>query len=391
MKKLRKLLIIIFAFGLSEKAFSQSSSPSLFDLNTGLKTRSISFENPTGEPGSGGKAASNLGPGRKGAPNKQVMPGEEVVLMDIKGSGTIRHIWMGGSFIELDWMERTEGRKKMLRSTIIRAFWDGQEHPSIECPLGDFMGLAHSKVTSYQSVAHSVGENGALNFWLPMPFAESARITITNDSDLEISFYYQIDYTIDDKHPEDFGRLHACFRRENPTTLEQDFTILPQRNGKGRFIGALIGVRTLHPEWWGEGEIKFYLDGDQEYPTLCGTGSEDYVGLSYGIQQTPFLYHGANLNFISDTVMTVTDIRTNESTEFKPEYISMYRWHVPDPVYWERDCRVTIQQIGCCYYERSDDWSAAAFWYEPIPSAPVPAIPSRETRIANLDLVLKSK
>ncbi len=362
----------------------------LYDLNTKVESRSISFENPTGAPGEGGKAASELGVGRKGSPARRIEPGETVVLCDIQNPGTIHHIWMTGEWTDHPWMQET-GRSELLRTTIIRAYWDGQEHPSIECPIGDFMGVAQARVKSYESAVHSVGESAAFNFWLPMPFNKSAKFTITNDSERAFTLFYQIDYTINDVHPDDVGRLHVCFRRENPTTLKQDFEILPKRTGKGRFIGAVLGIRTLHPEWWGEGEIKIYMDGDDEFPTICGTGSEDYVGLSYGIQQTTFMYHGCNLLYKSDSVFKAPHPKTKDIQEFSPEFISMYRWHIPDPIYWDSECRITIQQIGCCYYERDDDWSSATFWYEPVPSEPLPPLPSAKERTADLSFRIHKK
>lgn len=384
------LLFILLLIGFSSLAFSQiNETLEYYNLNTQMESRSISFENPTGEPGNGGKAASKIGIGRKGAPNKVIEAGEEVILCNIQESGTIRHIWMTGGFMDHAWLEG-EGREKLLRSTIIRAYWDGQEHPSIECPLGDFMGFAHGKVTSYQSAVHSIGEIGALNFWLPMPFNSSAKITLTNESNVEFGLFYQIDYTINDKHHDDVGRLHVCFRRENPTTQKVDFELLPKRKGKGRFIGAVIGIRKLHPGWWGEGEVKFYIDGDTKFPTICGTGAEDYVGLSYGIQETTFQYHGCSLNFTCDTIIEALDCKTNEMSKYKMAYISMYRWHLPDPIFWKKECRVTIQQIGCCLYERDDDWSTATFWYEPIPSESLPKITTVEKRTENLDEVLRN-
>lgn len=368
----------------------KAQTPELYHLNTPLESRSISFENTTGAPGAGGKAVNEqIGPGRKGAPRKYIQPGETVVLCNIQQAGTIRHIWMTGEFLNHPWLKdpRLE-RLQLLRSTIIRAYWDGQEHPSIECPLGDFMGFAHSKVRSYQSAVHSIGENAALNIWLQMPFTQSARITLTNESSMAFPLYYQIDYTINDNHSEDVGRLHVLFRRENPTTEKEDFELLPKRSGKGVFVGAVAGVRTLRSGWWGEGEIKFYLDGDTDYPTICGTGSEDWVGLSYGIQESAFQYHGCNLNFKSGNTSTFENTETGEVEEFNTEYISMYRWHILDPVYWKKDCRITIQQIGCCYYERSDDWSTATFWYEPVPSDPLPKLPNKQERTANLEELL---
>jgi hypothetical protein len=386
----KNTLIIIAAWVLLPCIQAQVSKADLYNVETNLKSRSITFENPSGAPGEGGKAANrNLGVGRKGAPARSIKPGETVVLCDIQNSGTIRRIWMTGTYIRQNFLaEDSEGdRNLMLRSTIIRAYWDGQEHPSIECPLGDFMGLAHGKVTSYESAVHNVGENAAFTFWLPMPFLSNAKITITNEADKAFTLFYQIDYTVEDKHPENVGRLHTCFLRQNPTVMKEDFEILPKRTGKGRFIGTVLGVRTLHPKWWGEGEVKFFMDGDDEFPTLCGTGAEDYVGLSYGIQQTTFLYQGANLVFTSDTTVQALDLQSNEFVPMKREFISMYRWHLPDPVFWEKECRVTIQQIGCCnpLFERQDDWSAATFWYESVPSAPLPKLVPLNERIADID------
>ncbi|MRR32551.1 DUF2961 domain-containing protein, partial [bacterium] len=331
-------------------------SYSPYSLDTGLISRSISFENPTGEPGSGGKASSNLGPGRKGAPAREIKPGETVQLCDIKRPGMIRHIWM-----------TTDQSPEVQRACIIRAWWDGQEHPSIECPIGDLFGIAHGKITSFESAVHSCGPTGGRNLWLPMPFARRARLTFTNEGKKAVPLFYQIDYTAGDKLPRKTGRLHVLFRRENPTTLKRDFELLPKRTQGGRFIGSVIGIRNLHPDqWWGEGEIKVYMDGDKEWPTIVGTGSEDYVGLAWGIQEAAFRYNGCSLN--------------------SSNFITMYRWHLPDPIAWQKECRITIQQIAWKngLAETSDDWSCATFWYEPTPSAPLPPFPDVQTRTANI-------
>jgi len=326
-----------------------------YRLDTGLLARSISFENPTGAPGEGGKAASKLGVGRKGRPMQNVRPGQTVTLCDIAGPGTIRHIWM-----------TTRSEPVNLRSLVLRAYWDGQAHPSIECPVGDFFGFAHGKVMAYASAVHSVGAKAGMNIWLPMPFAKRAKITFTNEGPKAQPLFYQIDYTLGDGHPEDVGRLHVLFRRENPTTLKKDFHLLPQRNQKGRFIGSVIGIRATHGNWWGEGEVKVYMDGDTEFPTICGTGSEDYVGLSWGIQQTPFPYNGCSLN--------------------EKRFVSMYRWHLPDLIQWQKRCRITIQQIAWDkgLAEVTDDWSCATFWYEPTPSEPLPPMPDAKARTADI-------
>jgi hypothetical protein len=257
-----------------------------------------------------------------------------------------------------------------LRSFVVRAYYDGQEHPSIECPLGDFFGTAHGKVMPYHSAVHSVGPSAGMNIWLPMPFVKRVRMTFTNEGDKATPFFYQITYTLRDKHPLDVGRLHVLFRRENPTTEKRDFELLPLRKQKGRFIGSVIGVRNLHPDqWWGEGEIKVFMDGDREFPTIVGTGSEDYVGLSWGMQQTPFLYNGCSLN-------QVNELMNGQM------FVSMYRWHLPDPIAWRTEARITIQQIAWKdgLHETQDDWSAATFWYEPVPSAQLPAMPGVTAR-----------
>ena len=367
MKRTPRLLglALIFCMFFSCGNEETESGGQLYDLGTQLKSRSASFENPTGAPSQGGRTASKLGVGRKGFPAKSIIPGETVVLCDIEETGTIRHLWMTGSF---------KDHPSALRSMVVRGYWDNQEHPSIECPLGDFMGSAHARINMYQSAVHSTGINAALNIWLPMPFRERGKLTITNEGDADVTLFYQVDYTIGDRHPGELGRLHVCFVRENPTILGKDFEILPKRSGKGRFVGTVLGIRSSDEHWWGEGEIKIYMDGDTEFPTICGTGSEDYVCLSYGMQQTPFLYHGCSWN--------------------QDGFISMYRWHIQDPVYWKDECRITIQQIGYDYargettgtplYERQDDWSSATFWYEPLPSAPLPEFPDLQSRLENL-------
>jgi hypothetical protein len=352
--------LLLSLFGLHASVALGAAAPDLvqqpYVLDTGLTSRSISFENPTGAAGAGGKAASKLGEGRKGAPARDIRPGETVQLCDIEGPGTIRHIWM-----------TTDRAPIVQRACVIRAYWEGQEHPSVECPIGDLFGFAHGRIMSYQSAVHSCGPTGGRNLWLPMPFSKRARLTFANEGEKPVPLFYQIDYTTGDKHPRDIGRLHVLFRRENPTTEKQDFELLPERSQKGRFIGSVMGIRNLHPgQWWGEGEIKVYMDGDTKWPTMVGTGSEDYVGLAWGIQQAPFLYNGCSLN--------------------EKDFVSMYRWHLPDPIAWRKHARITIQQIAWKdgLAETQDDWSCATFWYEPVPSAKLPESPDIKARTRDI-------
>lgn len=348
----------------------------LFRIPAGVHSRSISFENPFGLAGQGGRVASPLGQGRKGAPARMIGPGETLEIASMQGPGIIRHIWM----VTYDVVDT-------LRGLVIRAYWEGQEHASIEAPLGDFFGFAHGHSPPYSSAVHSVGAKLALNIWLPMPFFSQARLTITNDLPIAVPLFFQIDYTIGDELDRDLGHLHALFRRESPTTAGRDYEIVPQRSGRGRYLGAVIGVRPTNPNWWGEGEARIYLDGDDPFPTIAGTGAEDYVGLSWGLQQTPFPYHGASL---------VTKGRTDTGP------VSMYRWHLNDPIYWSTSIRVVIQQIGIevdpqnvprslegylgCLRERQDDWCSCAFWYEPVPSSRLPPLPDLTHRLSDLEL-----
>jgi hypothetical protein len=354
------------------KAQASNFAAEPYLLDSKLVSRSISFENITGAKGSGGQAASPLGAGRKGSPARLLAPGEEVELANIEGAGTIRHIWA-----------TTFPVPAFLRGAVLRFYWDGQEHPSIEAPLGDFFGFAHGKAVAYESAVHSVGPKAGMNIWLPMPFAKSARVTIRNELPQPMPFFYQIDYTQGEKHGDDVGRLHVSFQRQNPTTKTQDFELLSKREGRGRYIGTVIGVRPGDDKWWGEGEMKAYVDGDSAFPTINGTGAEDYVGLSWGLQQAAFQYNGASW------VENDDDTTTGR--------ISMYRWHLLDPLTWQQDMRITIQQIGHNgdepstlqdylgdLYEREDDWSAATFWYEAVPSAPLPAMPGLQERISDL-------
>lgn len=334
-------------------------------------SRSISFENPSGEPGMGGREASPLGTGRKGSAVRHVQHGETLQLADIRGNGTIRHIWM-----------TMHDKPKLLRGAVLRFYWDGQDHPGIELPVGEFFGFAHGRANGFQSLVHSVGSTKGMNIWLPMPFTSGVRIEIENQSGDRIPLFYQIDYTLGDGHPDDVGRLHACFRRSCATIPTSDFEILPERAGQIRFLGAVLGIIPSDPLWWGEGELKIFIDDDTEFPTIAGTGTEDYVGQAWGIQNEAFLHHGCNYREKADDADTGA--------------VSIYRWHLADPVRCSERMRITIQQIGhrptgnartideykAELFERSDDWSAAAFWYEATPSAPLPPCPDAETRLA---------
>jgi hypothetical protein len=344
-----------------------------FNIPEHLVSRAISFENPTGDAGMGGREARPLGVGRKGSAVRHVQDGETTVLADIKGTGTIRHIWL-----------TTHNKPHLLRGSVVRIFWEGQQHPSVELPLGEFFGFANGQCRAFESIYHSVSSTKGMNCWIPMPFLEGAKIEFSNRSGHRLPLFYQVDYTLGDNHAPGVGRLHASFHRENPTQLKRDFEILPERRGRISFLGAVLGVIPEAPLWWGEGEMKAFIDGDGKFATIVGTGSEDYVGHAFGIQDESFLHHGCNYrekDHDSDTGM-----------------VSIYRWHVADPIFCQQRMRLVIQQIGhrptyqarsiddykAELYERSDDWSAAAFWYQATPSTPLPQFPDAALCLARV-------
>lgn len=319
--------------GLSNPVASEDTSCSFGNvldptyIDTRLDSRSISFENPTGIRGGGGKA----GNGRKRHPFRILNPGEKIVLADVTGSGTVRHIWTMLSGL----------RPEVARALRLEVFYDGLSNPSISVPILDFFGLPHGRCAEYYSALVSVHEGRGLNSHIPMPFGRSIRVEFTNESAEHIGLFYQIDYTLESSPRRQPSYLHAAFRRENPTTLRRDFVIAEGLKGPGRFLGCSVGVRVIDKgPWYGEGEVKIYRDGDRDFPTYCGTGLEDYVGSAYGSGRHYGLYSGAPIN-IPDTASLVAP-----QPFANPTFVGFYRWHLPDPIMFSNELRVTIQQIG---------------------------------------------
>lgn len=367
---------------------------SLFDLPPGVETRWYSFENPSGHRGEGGLSQA----GRKGAASKTVHAGETVVLADVTGPGVVRRIWL-----------TVPGRVDTLRGWVVRVYWDAQDWPSVEAPLQDFFGLPFARQVPFESALFSNPEGRSFNTVVPMPFRRRARLTVTNESPEEASLFYDVDVTIGDALPADLGYFHARYRRENPTTPKKDFEVLPRIEGRGRYLGANVGVRTTdhrRPFWFGEGELKVYLDDDRQGPTLVGTGTEDLVGSAWGLGRFDHLYQGAPL------------------TEEKNGVWGFYRYHVPDPVYFTKAIRVTLQQIegGTAAqlrglpeeqrpelvrthqpfqpsgepakadvsawenFETRQDVCATAYWYQALPSPRWPALEPYADRVKDLGL-----
>ena len=306
----------------------QHFDPSIIDLT--LDSRAITFEHPTGARGSGGQSNG----GRKGAPARIIQPGERVMLADIDGPGTLRHIWM--TF--------PPAPPEVMRALTLDVFYDGLDEPSISAPCLDFFGLAQGRPAAYDSALTSVHEGRGFNAYFPMPFRKHLRAELTNASARSQHFFSQIDYTLEPSLPDAAGYLHATFRRENPTTMRRDFVIADGLRGPGRFLGCVVGVRVLDEGvWYGEGEVEVYRDGDDAFPTICGTGLEDYVGSAWGMGQHNALYAG------------VPKIVEPPERRGLPDFVSFYRWHVPDPIVFARDLRVTIQQIGYAMFGADDE------------------------------------
>lgn len=338
------------------------------------KSRSISPENYTGAPGQGGMceledgnarlAARDLGKGWKVNPYIFIEAGQTVDIADIEGPGCIQHIWMTPT-----------GR---WRNVIIRFYWDGQENPSVESPVGDFFASAWNQYAQLSSHAVCVNPGSAFNCYWQMPFRKHCRITLTNISTERVTYYYQIDYTLTEI-PEDSAYFHAQFRRTNPLPYKTDYTILDGVKGKGHYVGTFMAWGVNNNNWWGEGEIKFFMDGDKDYPTICGTGTEDYFCGSYDFED-PFT-HDRYVPFNTPYAGLHQVITPDKlySSQFR---FGMYRWHITDPVRFESDLRITIQALGWReggrYLPLQDDIASVAFWYQTLPTAPFPALPDKD-------------
>jgi D-arabinan exo alpha-(1,3)/(1,5)-arabinofuranosidase (non-reducing end) len=305
-------------------------------IDTRLDSRSISFENPTGERGRGGTAHR----GRKGAPQRIVAPGERIALAEIAGPGRVRHLWLTASPMPPEEMRRI----------VLEVFYDDLAAPSVSVPLLDFFGCAHGRPVPLTTAFTAVQEGRGYNATFPMPFRRKIRVELWNASARAFPLYYQIDYTLGDE-PDEAGLLHVSFRRENPTALGRDMVIAEGIVGPGRFLGCVIGVRVLsdvlmqrHFSWYGEGEVKFYLDGDREHPTICGTGFEDYAGTAWGMGAHQALWSGVP-----------HDLRDPSAAASCPDFASLYRWHGPDPIVFRRELRATVQQIGAVFVARGQE------------------------------------
>jgi hypothetical protein len=329
------------------------------------KTRSLSAENVTGEQAGGGRAtegtgahaARDLGQGWKVSPSAHIPAGETQVLADIEGPGAIQHIWL--TTHQRDW-----------RSLLFRIFWEGDERPAVETPLGDFFCNGWCEFSQVSSLPIAVNPNGGFNSYWEMPFRRSARITVENLGDEQATLYYQVDYVLTEI-PDDVAYLHAQWRRSNPLPYKTVHTILDGVRGEGHYVGTYLAWGVNNSGWWGEGELKFYLDGDDQFPTICGTGTEDYFGGAWN-----FDVPGQGYTLFSTPFLGLHQILRPDGLYRSQQRFGMYRWHVRDPIRFGQDLRVTVQALGWRsgrrYLPLQDDISSTAFWYQRQTSMPNP-------------------
>jgi hypothetical protein len=294
----------------------RQQSMNLYEKPAGVSTRWISFENNTLSRGRAGLENS----GSKGHAFDHIESGETKSLLDVEGQGTIRRIWL-----TID-----DRSPDMLRSLRLDMHWDGAEHPAVSAPLGDFFGVGLGRRTAFENALFSDPEGRSFNCFIPMPFRRSARITLTNESPADLRhLFYDIDLLIE-PISNDALYFHAHWRRESPNALGKEYRILPRVIGNGRFIGSNVGIVTdprYESAWWGEGEVKVRF-GDDEHPTLCGSGTEDYIGTAWG---QGIYSHRTQGCLVAD----------GENGHW-----CFYRYHLDDPVYFDGGCEVGIQTIG---------------------------------------------
>ncbi|MES2893106.1 MAG: glycoside hydrolase family 172 protein [Bacteroidota bacterium] len=380
---------ILLAFAFLTPFFIRAQQAPAFnglDMNLGnlsrlsdAVTRSISPENFTGAKGKGGMAdpkadsgkrnvanathpSHELGKGWKVNPFVIINPGETYTLAEINGSGAIQHIWMTPTG---NW-----------RFSILRFYWDDETTPSIEVPVGDFFGMAYNEFAQLNSLPVTVNPGSAFNCYWKMPFRKKCRITIENlEKKEQMRVYYQVDYTLTTVG-EDEAYLHAQFRRSNPTKGSLH-TLVDNIKGKGQYVGCYLAWNVNNNGWWGEGEIKFYLDGDTQYPTINGTGAEDYFCGSYNFENSKTRQYQE----FSTAYAGLHQVLRPNGLYASQQGFGMYRWHIMDPIRFEKDLKITIQDLGWRhdgrYLAQQSDISSVVFWYQREPHSSFPALPAK--------------
>jgi hypothetical protein len=346
---------------------------SLSRLSSG-RSRSISAENPTGAKGAGGAAtegtgaaaARDLGPGWKISPSIEVGAGATATLADIHGPGRLTHIWM--TMHPDHW-----------RSLVLRIHWEGSELPAVEVPIGDFFCQGWCQFAQVSSLPVAVNPHGGMNCYWEMPFRDHARVTLENVRGEPVTVYYQVDYELVPVGAQ-AAFLHVTWQRSNPLAYMDDHSILDDVQGEGHYVGTYLAWGVNSSGWWGEGEVKFFLDGDERHPTICGTGTEDYFGGAWN-----FDVPGVGYSTFTTPFLGMPQVIRPDGLYRSQQRFGMYRWHVVDPIRFSDALRVTVQALGWRsggrYLPLQDDIASTAWWYERNPAGQ-----PRATRLVADDL-----
>lgn len=379
MKQITGLLVgSLFLSALTLNAQSRDAEFNGLGTNLGnlselshAQTREITAENPTGEKGKGGmateglnaKAARDLGQGWKVSPTIEIQPHQVYVLADIHGSGAIQHMRMAP--------------RGTWRFSILRMYWDGEKDPSVEVPVGDFFANGWGTYAPINSLPVCVNPTKSFNSFWTMPFRKSARITMENIDDAPVRLTYQIDYALTEvsRHT---GYFHAQFRRTNPLPYESDYVILDGVKGWGHYVGTYMAWGSRSGGWWGEGEVKFFIDGDGKFPTMCGTGTEDYFCGGFGFENRETKQYQEYTTPYAGLAQVIRPDGLYQSQQ----RFGLYRWHIEDPIRFEKDLKVTVQALGWRkdgrYLPLQDDIASVAFWYQTEPHAAFPPLPDKD-------------
>ncbi len=380
---MKKRILIAFLSCLSIGAFAQSFNGINTDMSniymtSDAKSRSISPENFTGEKGKGGmattgtgqNAARDLGKGWKISPSVVIKAHTTFTVAEITGPGAIQHIWMTPTG---NW-----------RFSILRFYWDDETTPSVEVPVGDFFGQGWGKFAQISSLAICANPGSGFNCYWPMPFRKKCRITMENIADEDMVLYYQVDYTLTDV-PKDAGYFHAQFRRTNPLPYKQNYVLVDSIKGKGQYVGTYMAYGSHNNGWWGEGEIKFFIDGDTDYPTINGTGTEDYFCGAYDFDTRQKNSNGteeSNYTEFSSPYTGLPQVIRGDGHYQVAQRFGLYRWHIKDPIRFDKDLKVTIQDLGWRdggrYLPLQDDIATTVFWYQTEPHNPFPPLPDKD-------------
>ena len=344
MKTIPRLIFCFFVLALVSCNNNSSSDDLKLSLIRDGRSRGVTSRAP------GGSNADRI---------QYIKPGETAVIFDAKGSGVINHIWLTFNDARPNWLEK--GGSATPAELVIRMYWDNATEPAVEAPIGDFFASGFGLRKEVRSAPVLVEGGDAYNCYWEMPFRKAAKITVTNDGKkASRSFYYQVDYTERTKLPKDAAYFCAQYRREFPEQTGRDY-LIADIEGKGHYVGTVMSVRSRSPYWFGEGDAKYYVDGEKE-PSTWGTGTEDYFLSAWGFTENLNLYSGCSY-------------MSKGEEDLGAEY-TLYRWHILDALRFTKSFRFEIEHTGWMaadetatgkvdgHVEREDDIATVAFWYQ---------------------------